>query len=143
MIPKNKIEADKPTETTEFLPSDGAPCSDSSLMLLREECCLSEPVGGDGALTVAQLKERLSMLPPEWDSMYLTMKEMWNDDEYMKHLISPERYREKGTVNALQFYAHGDGVKHEVLGVRILEHAESHAILGDTRSTSPFRDPFV
>ena len=89
------------------------------------------------------LKERLALLPSEWDSMYLTMKEMWNDDEYMRDLIPPERYREKGAVNALQFYAHGNGIRQEVLGVRILEHAESHAILGDTRSTSPFRDPVV
>ena len=118
-------------------------CSESSLLLLREECCLSEPVGGSGALTVAQLKERLAGLPESWHGMYLTMKEMWNDDEYMRDLIPPERYREKGTVNALQFYAHGNGIRHEVLGVRILEHAESHAILGDTRSTSPFRDPVV
>ena len=111
-------------------------CSESSLMQLTEECCLSNTGEVANGFTIGMLKERLALLPSEWDSMYLTMQEVWNDDEKMRYLIPPDQYREKGTVNALQFYAHRNGVRQAVLGVKILEQDETHALLSSPQNTS-------
>ena len=129
-------------QTGALSPLDGASCSDfSSLPLLKEECCISASGKAEEGFTIGMLKERLAMVPASWDDRYLTMEEIWNDDEYLRDLIPPERYREKGTICGLGFFAHGDGVKYPLLTVRILESNETDALLSSSQSASAANTP--
>ena len=109
--------------------------------LLKEECCISTSGKAEEGVTIGMLKERVAMIPASWDERYLTMQEIWNNEEYMRHLIPPERYQEKGTVCGLGFFAHGGGIKRGFLTVRILESSETDALLSSSQNTSPVDVP--
>lgn len=82
-------------------------------------------------------------MPAEWDDLYLTMQEVWNDDESMRHLISPDKYREKGTVCGLQLRAHRGEITKDILGVKILRPDETDTLLSSSQNTSVQDRPVV
>jgi hypothetical protein len=111
--------------------------------MLGDEWCLSNTGDAADGFIVGMLRKRLAMMPPEWDNLYLTMREVWNDDECMRHLVPQDRYREKGTVCGLQIRAHRGKVKKDILGVRILKSAETDALLSSCENTSAWDDPVL